>query len=53
MPKTTPEIRGKIISMHECGILRTTISEKLNLDLRTLSKWINRNEMVVILNINL
>ena len=44
MPKTTPEIRGKIIAMHECGILRTTIAEKLNLDLRTVSKWINRNE---------
>ena len=26
------------------GILRTTITEKLNLDLRTVSRWINRNE---------
>ena len=44
MPKTTPEIRGKIIAMHECNILRTTIAEKLNIDLRTVSRWINRNE---------
>ena len=28
MPKTTPELRGKIIRMYESGELKSTIAEK-------------------------
>ena len=44
MPITTPEIRGKIIAMHEGGMLMSAIAEKLQLDLRTVSRWIKRNK---------
>ena len=32
MSKTTPDIRGKNIAMHEYGILKSAIAEKLQLD---------------------
>ena len=44
MPKTTPEIRGKIIGMHESGMLKHKIAERLNLNKNTVSLWIKRYE---------
>ena len=44
MPKTTPELRGKIIGMYESGELKSTIAEKLKLNPKTVSLWIKRHE---------
>ena len=44
MPETTPEIGGKIIVMHEYGILKFEIADKLKIDRRNVSRWIKRNE---------
>ena len=44
MPETTIEIRGKIIAMYESGMLKSTIAEKLQINPRTVSRWIKRNK---------
>ena len=42
MPKTTPELRGKIIGLHKAGIKKTSIASRLNINVKTVDLWIKR-----------
>ena len=44
MPKTTPELRGKIINLHEAGIKKTSIATQLNINVKTVDLWIRREK---------
>ena len=39
MPKTTPELRGKIIGLHKAGIKKTSIASRLNINVKTVDLY--------------
>ena len=40
--KTTPEIRGAILALHDSGKNMKQIAEQLQLNKKTVSLWVNR-----------